>query len=69
LIQAALEPARDLFDGAVYDRLCKALALIFGTESMVVFRDVAPISREEARAVKSWAARTLVRAAIEESKR
>jgi len=69
LIEAALEPARDLFDDAVYDRLCKALALIFGTESMVVFRDVVPVSREEARAVKSWAAKSLVRAAIEESKR
>jgi hypothetical protein len=36
---------------------------------MVVFRDVVPISSEEARAVKGWAAKTLVRAAIEESKR
>jgi AcrR family transcriptional regulator len=69
LIEAALGPARDLFDDAVYDRLCKALALIFGTESMVVFRDVVPISREEARGVKRWAAKALVRAAIEESKR
>jgi len=69
LIEAALGPARDLFEDAAYDRLFKALSLIFGTESMVVFRDVVPISSEEARAVKSWAAKTLVRAAIEESKR
>jgi hypothetical protein len=68
LIEAALAPARDRFKDTVYDRLSKALALIFGTESMVVFRDVVPISSKEARAVKAWAAKTLVRAAIEESK-
>jgi len=69
LIEAALAPARDLFENAAYDRLVKALSLIFGIESMVVFRDVVPISSEEARAVKGWAAKILVRAAIEESKR
>ena len=69
LIEAALAPARDLFEDAAYDRLVKALSLIFGTESMVVFRDVVPISSEDARAVKGWAAKILVRAAIEESKR
>jgi AcrR family transcriptional regulator len=67
LIETALEPARDRFEDAVYDRLRKALALIFGTESMVVFRDVLPISRAEARAVKSWAVKILVRAALQES--
>ena len=69
LIEAALAPARDLFEDAAYNRLVKALSLIFGTESMVVFRDVVPISSEDARAVKGWAAKILVRAAIEESKR
>ena len=69
LIEAALAPARDMFEDAAYDRLVKALSLIFGTESMVVFRDVVPISSEDARAVKGWAAKILVRAAIEESKR
>ena len=67
LIEAALEPARRRFSNAAYHRLCKALALIFGTESMVVFRDVLPLSRKEARKVKGWAARALVRAALEES--
>ena len=66
LIEAALAPARDRFDDTTYQRLCRALALILGTESMVVFRDVLPISRREARKVKSWAVRALVRAALEE---
>jgi len=33
----------------------------------VVFRDVLPLSRQQARNVKSWAAKALVRAAMQES--
>lgn len=68
LIEAALAPVRDRLDETGYRRLCAALALIFGTESMVVFRDVLPLNEEAARKVKSWAVRALVRAALEESK-
>ena len=67
LIEAALAPARGRFDDGSYARLCAALALIFGPESMVVFRDVLRLDDETARAVKAWAARTLVRTALEES--
>lgn len=65
LIRAALAPARRRFDDAGYERLCAALALLFGTEAMVVFRDVLQMDADEARAVKSWAARALVRAALQ----
>lgn len=68
LIEAALAPVRDRLDEAGYRRLCAALALIFGTESMVIFRDVVPLTEKGARNVKSWAVRALVRAALEESK-
>lgn len=68
LIEAALAPVRDRLDETGYRRLCAALALIFGTESMVVFRDVLPLTEEAARKVKSWAVRVLVRAALHESK-
>ena len=67
LIQAALAPARDRFTKPAYDKLCAALALLFGTESMIVFRDVLGVDEKAARKVKSWAARSLVRAALEES--
>ena len=40
-------------------------ALVFGTESMIVFRDVLQMSPGRARKVKSWAVQTLVRAALE----
>jgi hypothetical protein len=41
--------------------------MIFGTESMIVFRDVLGVDEKTARKVKSWAARALVEAAIKES--
>ena len=67
LIEAALAPARKSLSNAQYDRLCAALALIFGTESMIVFQDVLGLDAKTARKVKSWAARTLVSAAMSES--
>lgn len=68
LIEAALAPAKERFSKEAYDNLRAALALVFGTESMVVFRDVLPISERKARKVKSWAIRALVRAALKDSK-
>jgi AcrR family transcriptional regulator len=67
LIRAALAPARHRFDDAVYRNLEAALAHFFGTESMVVATDVLQLSPRKARAVKSWAVRALVRAALEQS--
>lgn len=67
LIEAALAPVRRRLPEADYERLCAALALIFGTESMIVFRDVLGIDSDTARTVKSWAVRALVRAALQDS--
>jgi hypothetical protein len=63
LIEAALAPARKQFKPAALDRLTKALAMIVGTESMVVFKDVLQIPDAEARKVKRWAIKALVEAA------
>jgi len=63
LIEAALAPARAQFDDAIYRKLCAALALVLGTESMVVLRDILQMENAEAREVESWAARVLLRAA------
>ncbi|HRF45488.1 MAG TPA: TetR/AcrR family transcriptional regulator [Candidatus Competibacteraceae bacterium] len=68
LIEAALATARHRFREDDYQRLCAALALIFGPESMVVFRDVLGFDAGTARTVKSWAVRALVRAALEDAK-
>ena len=63
LIAAALAPARKSFKPADYDRLQKALALIIGTEAMVVFRDVLEVDEAEARDVTRWAIRVLIEGA------
>lgn len=66
LIEAALAPARDQFAPAVRERLQQALAVLIGTEAMVVFKDVLQLPDEEARQVKRWAIRALVDAARRE---
>lgn len=67
LIEAALAPSRHRFRKDDYEKLCAALAMIIGPESMIVFRDVIHLDMESARMVKSWAVRALVRAALEAS--
>lgn len=69
LIHAALVPVSDQLDASTHEKLCSALALIFGAESMIVFRDVLQLDEATAREVKRWAVRALVRAALEESER
>ncbi len=63
LIEAALDPARNQFKPAALETLSKALALIIGTEAMVVFKDVLQLDDADARKVKRWAIRALVEAA------
>ncbi|MEM5369205.1 helix-turn-helix domain-containing protein [Paraburkholderia azotifigens] len=63
LIEAALEPAHDEFKPAAFETLTQALALVIGTEAMVVFKDVLQLDDARARKVKRWAIRALVEAA------
>ncbi|MEA3014061.1 MAG: hypothetical protein QOD42_2606 [Sphingomonadales bacterium] len=63
LIEAALAPARGAFAPAALDRLAKALALVIGTESMLVFKDVLRLGAAEADAIRGWMIRALVAAA------
>lgn len=64
LIELALAPARDKLAPDAFARLSRALALVIGTESMIVFKDVLAIGDEEAAAVRAWMIRTLVAAAL-----
>lgn len=63
LIEAALDPARKEFRPGDLKTLSRALALIIGTEAMVVFKDVLQLDDADARKVKRWAIRALVEAA------
>ncbi|MEP1220064.1 MAG: helix-turn-helix domain-containing protein [Parvibaculum sp.] len=63
MIEAGLAPAKAEFSRASLDRLQKALALVIGTEAMIVFKDVLQLDDREAREVKRWAIRALIEAA------
>ena len=68
LIEAALAPAWGQFKPADLKTLSAALALIIGTEAMVVFRDVLQLDDTNAQKVRRWAIRALVAAAKRPSK-
>jgi AcrR family transcriptional regulator len=63
LIEAALKPARKEFKPAALDTLVKALALVIGTEGVIILKDVLQLDDADARMVKRWAIRALVDAA------
>ena len=64
LIEAALAPLRARLDRCAFDRLVMALALIIGTEAMVVFKDVLGTDDATAADVRRWAIEALVKAAV-----
>ena len=63
LIEAALKPVRSGFKPAALKQLSHALALVVGTEAMVVCKDVLQLSDADARKMKRWAIRALIEAA------
>ncbi len=63
LIEAALDPAREQFKPAALKMLARALALVIGTESRLVLKDVLRLEDAEARRVRRWTIRALVEAA------
>ena len=63
LIEAALEPLRQELAPQVFETLSRALALIIGTEGMIVVRDVLQLEDNDARKVKHWAIAALIEAA------
>lgn len=66
-VREALRPVRDQFDDDVHEKLWAALALVLGTESMVVFQDVLQMTDADAWKVESWIIRVLTQAALAES--
>lgn len=67
LIDEALAPVLGRISPETYQALQASLALVFGPESMIVFTDVLGISAVDARRIKSWAIRALVRSALAEN--
>lgn len=59
-IEAALAPCHADFEPKTLDRLQKALALVIGTESLLVLKDVLRLNETEAAAVRQWIIEALV---------
>jgi AcrR family transcriptional regulator len=67
MIEAAIGGSEIKLPHAVAERLARAAAMLIGTESMVVAKDVLAIGGDEARSVRRWALRALAAAARAEA--
>ncbi len=65
-IERALAPARGKLGKRRFEELVSALAMVIGWEALIVARDVRGLGQKEAEDVSAWAARALVRAALED---
>jgi AcrR family transcriptional regulator len=63
-IERAIAPLRPQLDPPRFERLISALALVTGWEAMLVLRDIRNLDRTQEEDVATWAARALVRAAL-----
>ena len=66
-IDRALAPLRGKIDDAGFERLVSALAMVIGWEALIVARDVRALSLGESEEVSAWAARALVKAALDDA--
>jgi AcrR family transcriptional regulator len=64
LIDQSLASLEDRLSDQSLARLRNALALLFGIDPVVTFTDICRIPRTEAQEVLTWAARTLIRGAM-----
>lgn len=64
LIDAALDPCRDVFLPGAFDPLKKTLAILIGTEAHIATSDVLQLGEEQAGAITAWAIRTLIEGAM-----
>jgi len=67
-IERALAPLRGKLDNKRFERLVSALAMVIGWESLIVARDIRALSLGDAEDVSAWAARTLVKATLDEAR-
>jgi AcrR family transcriptional regulator len=67
-IERALEPLRTELEPAAFERLVSALAMVVGWEALIVLSDLRGLSPDEQTETSLWAARALVRTALEEAR-
>ena len=66
-LQAALADVEADLGPERLDKLTAALSMLCGVESFIVLHDICQLPRKEALAVKQWAGRKLLQAALEEA--
>lgn len=67
LLQSAIAPLRKTLPRAQFQRLAKALSLVYGVETLIVLKDLWGLEDAETQAVAKWAARALVKAAVSDA--
>jgi AcrR family transcriptional regulator len=67
LLQSAIAPLRKTLPKKQFQRLAKALSLVYGLEVLIVLKDIWGLKFEETQGVALWAAQALVRAAVAET--
>jgi AcrR family transcriptional regulator len=67
LLRLALAPVKRELTKRQFERLVQSLAVVFGTEAMVVLRDMFGLDRAATAEVAEWMSRVLVRAALAEA--
>jgi AcrR family transcriptional regulator len=65
-IERAIEPLRAELDPDVFERLVSALAMVVGWEALIVLQDLRGLPQHEQVDTSLWAARSLIRAALDE---
>ena len=65
-VERALAPLRDQLDPAAFERLVSGLAMVVGWEALVVLQDLRGLPPDEQVETSVWAARALIRAALDE---
>lgn len=64
ILDTTIEPLRKKLPKRQYDRLLKALAVVYGIEPMVILKDICGASDRETEAVVRWMMDALVDAAL-----
>lgn len=67
LLQMAIAPLKNRLPEAKFQRLAKALSLVYGLEVLIVLKDLWGIELDEIQDVVRWAASTMVKASIAEA--
>ena len=66
-IERALDPLRGTLEPAAFERLVSGLAMVVGWEALIVLQDLRGLDGAEQVETTLWAARALIRAALDDA--